>query len=151
MKNRFCSKLRLNLPLLTKLAAACSALPYLILGPLRPGCPARRRRGAAAHHDDLWMLLGTPTASLNAAALALESVLAGRKPLLLFRFVVVLLLRLAAPAFCGLLFHEPPRTTRSPQAGRQAPAADQNNTARQKGTLLAKFQDSLHKELRYNY
>lgn len=53
----------------------------------------------------------TPAASMNAAALAV-SVLATRKPRLLFRFVGVFLLRLAERRFCGLLFHEPPRLTR---------------------------------------
>ena len=35
-----------------------------------------------------------------------------RKPRLLFRLSVVFLLRLAVRRFCGLLFQEPPRTTR---------------------------------------
>lgn len=40
-------------------------------------------------------------------------VLARRNPLLLFRLPVVFLLRLADRKFCGLLFQEPPRRTRS--------------------------------------
>ena len=40
------------------------------------------------------------------------SVLATRKPLLLFRFVGLFLLRFAERRFCGLLFQEPPRRTR---------------------------------------
>ena len=40
------------------------------------------------------------------------SVLARRKPRLLFRFVGVFLFRLAERRFCGLLFQEPPRLTR---------------------------------------
>ena len=35
-----------------------------------------------------------------------------RKPILLFRFSELLLLRLAERQFSGLLFHEPPRNTR---------------------------------------
>jgi hypothetical protein len=46
-----------------------------------------------------------------APALA-ESVLPTRKPKLLFRLSVVFLLRFAARRFRGLLFQEPPRTTR---------------------------------------
>ncbi len=40
------------------------------------------------------------------------SVLARRKPRLLFRFVGVFLFRLAERRFCGLLIQEPPRLTR---------------------------------------
>ena len=48
---------------------------------------------------------------MNARVLA-AGVRARRKPLLLFRFAVLFLLRLAARVFCGLLFQEPPRSTR---------------------------------------
>ena len=43
------------------------------------------------------------------------TVLAQRKPLLLFVFVGVLLLRLATRTFCAVLFQEPPRKTREPR------------------------------------
>ena len=49
--------------------------------------------------------------SVDATILPL-SVLAKRKPMLLFRLVGVFLLRFAERRFCGLLFHEPPRLTR---------------------------------------
>ena len=42
-------------------------------------------------------------------------VFAQRKPLLLFVFVGVLLLRLATRTFVVLLFQEPPRNTREPR------------------------------------
>ena len=54
---------------------------------------------------------GTLARSGNPATLPVR-VLAKRKPLLLFRFVGVFLLRLAERRFCGLLFQEPPRRTR---------------------------------------
>jgi len=44
-------------------------------------------------------------------------VLETRKPVLLFRFSGVFLLRLADRVLFGLLFHEPPRSTR--EAGRR--------------------------------
>ena len=47
------------------------------------------------------------------------SVLATRKPRLLFRFVGSFLLRLAERRFCGLLFQEPPRLTRLEQGACQ--------------------------------
>ena len=47
------------------------------------------------------------------------SVLATRKPKLLFRFVGVFRLRLAERRFCGLLFQEPPRLTRLEQGACQ--------------------------------
>ena len=43
------------------------------------------------------------------------TVLAQRKPKLLFVFVGVLLLRLATRTFCAVLFQEPPRKTREPR------------------------------------
>ena len=63
------------------------------------------------HHDRSWTLPCAPAAFVNATVRA-RSVLATRKPRLLFRFVVVFLLRLAERTFLGLLFQEPPRTTR---------------------------------------
>jgi hypothetical protein len=54
------------------------------------------------------------------------SVLAKRKPRLLFRLVGVFLLRLAERSLCGLLFQEPPRLTRLAQGicqGRERPSA----------------------------
>jgi hypothetical protein len=56
---------------------------------------------------------------VNAATLAV-SVLAKRKPMLLFRLVAVFLLRVAERRFRGLLFQEPPRTTRREGAGQGA-------------------------------
>jgi hypothetical protein len=53
----------------------------------------------------------TPAGTVIPTAPA-KDVLAKRKPRLLFRLSVVFLLRLAARRFCGLLFQEPPRTTR---------------------------------------
>jgi hypothetical protein len=54
-----------------------------------------------------------PVLGLEAALAHRWSVLATRNPLLLFRFVVLFLLRLAERRFCGLLFQEPPRRTRT--------------------------------------
>jgi len=68
-----------------------------------------------------------PVLGLEAALAHRWSVLATRNPILLFRFVVFgrktlhwsvfrpasLLLRLAERRFCGLLFQEPPRRTRT--------------------------------------
>ena len=51
-----------------------------------------------------------------------KGVRAMRNPLLLFRFVVLFLLRLAARRFLGLLFQEPPRKTRLVQRAGQASA-----------------------------
>ena len=58
-----------------------------------------------------------PVRSVDRPALALPggipgSVLAARKPVLLFRFAGSFLLRLAERVLFGLLFQEPPRTTR---------------------------------------
>jgi hypothetical protein len=47
------------------------------------------------------------------------SVLAKRKPLLLFRLVGLFLLRLAERSLLGLLFQEPPRRTRAEQGASQ--------------------------------
>jgi hypothetical protein len=47
------------------------------------------------------------------------SVLATRKPRLLFRFVGSFLLRFAERRFCGVLFQEPPRLTRLEQGACQ--------------------------------
>jgi hypothetical protein len=63
--------------------------------------------------------LGTPALSLNRAALAL-SVLAKRKPILLFRLSRLFLLRFAERRFCGLLSQEPPRSTGAGQGIRPA-------------------------------
>ena len=49
------------------------------------------------------------------------SVLATRKPLLLFRLPGSFLLRLVERRFLGLLFQEPPRSTRAGQGTGQAP------------------------------
>jgi len=63
-----------------------------------------------------------------------KDVLANRKPRLLFRLSVVFLLRLAERRFCGLLFQEPPRTTRRQGAvqasrGRLVPPALEDRVA----------------------
>jgi hypothetical protein len=62
------------------------------------------------------------SAPLNAAILPV-SVLAKRKPLLLFRFVGLFLFRFAERRFSGLLFQEPPRRTRKEQGASQGCAA----------------------------
>ena len=74
--------------------------------------PLQRRLSMASSGRTLCTL----AASVNAASLAV-SVLATRKPLLLFRLVGLFLLRFAERRFCGLLFQEPPRRTRDEGAG----------------------------------
>jgi hypothetical protein len=54
-----------------------------------------------------------------------KDVLVNRKPRLLFRLSVVVLFRLAARRFCGLLFQEPPRTTRRGLAETNRPRRSQ--------------------------
>jgi hypothetical protein len=66
--------------------------------------PARALRGWSC------MLRGRCPLENTSSGCLLE--LAGRKPMLLVRFVGVLLLRWAARQFCALLFHAPPRITR---------------------------------------
>ena len=64
----------------------------------------------------------TPATCLMHAALA-RVVLASRRPLLLLRLSGVFLLRFAERRFAGLLFQEPPRSTRFSQ-GMQAFAGE---------------------------
>ncbi len=64
----------------------------------------------------------TPDTSLDAPVpdeghLGRTGGLARRKPLLLFRLSGLFLLRFAERTLLGLLFHEPPRNTRSPPYG----------------------------------
>jgi hypothetical protein len=71
----------------------------------------RTTRDARSAWQALDALSATLPASVNARTLAV-SVLAKRKPLLLFRLVGLFLLRFAERRFSGLLFQEPPRRTR---------------------------------------
>jgi hypothetical protein len=79
--------------------------------------------------------------SVDATILPL-SVLAKRKPMLLFRLVGVFLLRFAERRFCGLLFQEPPRRTREEGAGQGwcwpgASPADNGRCIRTVSTITA--------------
>jgi hypothetical protein len=58
------------------------------------------------------------------------SVLAKRKPLLLFRLVGLFLLRLAERNLLGLLFQEPPRRTREEQGASQGCAVGRAEPSR---------------------
>ncbi len=69
--------------------------------------------------DTLWC---APGPSVNAPALAVKGVRATRNPSLLFRLSGLFLLRLAERRFLGLLFQEPPRSTRLQDGTGQAPA-----------------------------
>ena len=98
-----------------------------------------------AHHGRPWTLNGTPGGTVIPPALA-ESVLARRKPMLLFRLSAVFLLRFAERAFSGLLFQEPPRSTRRQGAvqasgaiGRIEPPAPEDRMAQAPGVGMLRM------------